>query len=134
MIVDNDKEFLEKLQEILSVSGYNTIAINDSTVALQAVRTTKPDVILLDIKMKGMYRFQLAESLRRSLRNSHISIIAMSAYFPRKEDNMLMGLCGIKTCLHKPFNPLDVIFAIENVLNKKLNKQRKKRRLALIKG
>ena len=134
MIVDNDKEYLEKLQKIVAVSGYNTIAINDSTVALQAIHKTKPDVILLDIKMKGKYRFHLAESLRRSLKNTHISIIAMCNFFPRKEDSMLMGLCGIETCLHKPLNPLDVIFAIENVLSKKLNKQRKKRRLALIKG
>ena len=64
MIVDDDKEFLEKLQEILAVSGYITIGIIDSTIALQAVHTIKPDVILLDIKMKGIYRFQLAESLR----------------------------------------------------------------------
>jgi len=84
------------------------------------------DSTVLDIKMKGIYRFHLAESLRRSLRNTHISIIAMSVCFPRKEDRMLMGLCDIETCLHKPFNPLDVIFAIEDVLNKKLNKPEEK--------
>lgn len=122
MIVDYEKEFMKKLQKILTVSGYITVAINDNTVALQAVHMIKPDVILLDIKMKGMYRFRMAERLRKSLRNPHISIIAMSANFPRKEDKMLMDLCGIQTCLHKPFNPLDVIFAIENVLNEKPNK------------
>jgi len=67
MIVDDDKEFLEKLQEILTLSGYNSIAINESTIALQAVHTIKPDVILLDIKMKGIYRFHLAERLEENV-------------------------------------------------------------------
>jgi hypothetical protein len=31
----------------------------------------------------------------------------------------LMDMCGIKKCLKKPFNPLDVIMEIEGYLNKK---------------
>lgn len=49
---------------------------------------------------------------------SCVSIIAMTGFF-KDEYASLMNICGIKKCLKKPFNPLDVISGIEEVLSKK---------------
>lgn len=38
MIVDDDKIFLEELEEILILSGYYTISIHDSTSVLDAAK------------------------------------------------------------------------------------------------
>jgi len=117
MIVDDDKQFLEELKEILMSSGYYTIAINDSTAVLDAAKTQRPDLILLDLKMDGMNGFQLADSLKRIQATAHIPIIGISGIFRMEndiEDNFfLMDFCHM---LHKPFNPLYLIDKIENVL------------------
>ncbi|MDD4938963.1 MAG: response regulator [Candidatus Omnitrophica bacterium] len=115
MVIDDDKEFLQELRETLSLSGYELIAVNDASNAVEMVHATKPDVILLDLKMPQKSGFQIADELRHLSEVSNIPIIAMSAYL--KDDySPLLNICGIKECLRKPFNPLDVIAKIEEVL------------------
>ena len=118
MIVDDDKEFLEELQEMLDSSGYVTLAINDSTTVLDAACIGKPDVILLDLKMNGMDGIRVTEELKGAPETEHIPIIAMTGYFTKDEHSMFVSTCGMEDCLIKPFNPLDVIGRIEMALMK----------------
>lgn len=118
MIVDDDKEFLEELNEILILNGFYTITVRDGTVALDAAKTQRPDLILLDLKLDGMNGFQVADSLKRIQATAHIPIIGISG-IPFKiknnlEDNFfLMDFCIM---IHKPFNPLELIDKIEEIL------------------
>jgi len=120
MIVDDDKECLEELQEILVSVGYEVEAINDSLLVLEAASRTNPDCILLDLKMPNKSGFRVADELRHL---KHIPIIAITAFFNETEHSLLMKLCGIKKCMKKPFNPAEVIEQIEMVLSNKQNKK-----------
>lgn len=115
MIVDDDKEFLEELNETLALSGYDMVAVNDAVSALEVANKTKPDIIILDLKMPGQSGFQVADELKRLSGLSHIPVIAMTAFF-KEESSLLMNMHGIKKCLKKPFNPLDIIAEIEKTL------------------
>jgi len=120
MIVDDDKDFLEELREMITLSGYKAITINDSTAVLNAARRIKPDVILLDLKMKGKNGFQIADELKLFPETAHIPMIAMTGFYAQKGGAALvLKMYGIKKFLIKPFNPLDVITKIEKVLKEK---------------
>ena len=116
MIVDDDTEFLEELNEMMSMGGYEMIPVNDSTTAVDIAAREKPDLIILDLKMPGKSGFQLAEEIRRFPELEKIPIIAMSAFF-KDEYTLLLNIFGIKKCLKKPFNPLEVITAVEAALD-----------------
>jgi DNA-binding response OmpR family regulator len=113
MVVDDDKEFLDEINEMLNLSGYETILLSDSRYAFMEVCKVKPDVILLDLKMDGVNGFELADELRSSPETKFIPVIGITGFYTEKEHQLLMRVCGIKQCLIKPFNPLDVIAAIE---------------------
>jgi len=115
MIIDDNKEFLKELERTLVFSGYNTIAAHDPYSALAIASKEKPQAILLDLKMPGMSGFQLAHELKSYPELQQIPIIAMTEFF-KDGYKILMDMCGIKRCLKKPFNPLDVITEIEAVL------------------
>jgi DNA-binding response OmpR family regulator len=115
MIVDDNKEFLEELEEILAFSGYDMVAAQDPCSVVPIAIKEKPRVILLDLKMPGKSGFQLAHELSNSLELQKIPIIAMTGFF-KDGYQSLMDMCGIKKCLKKPFNPLDVIAEIESAL------------------
>lgn len=119
MIVDDNKEFLEELKETLALSGYDVIALNESIDASETAFKTKPDLILLDLKMTGKTGFKVADELKHFTELKHIPIIAMTGHFTDLEYSLLINICGIKKCLVKPFNPLDVIAQIENLLQEK---------------
>jgi len=118
MIVDDDAEFLEELEEMLNMSSYDLIAVNDPTKVLDAAKDTRPDIILLDLKMPGKSGFEVANDLRYHTNLANIPVIAMTAYF--KDTYIpLMDMCNIKKYIKKPFFPLDVINVIEDVIGKK---------------
>jgi len=116
LIVDDDKEFLEELKEMLAATGYVVTAVGDSVSAVKAARAIIPDVVLLDLRMKQMSGFEVADGLKAYSDTANIPVIAMTGYYTLKEHSWLMNFCGIKKCLKKPFNPLDVIAEIEKVL------------------
>jgi len=118
MIVDNDEELLEELEDALLHSGYDIVAINDSTVVFDTAHRVKPNLILLDLKMPKMFGYQVAIRLKNFPETAKIPIVAMTGYFTKEEHRELMASCGIETCLTKPFNFPDMIDCIAKVLSK----------------
>lgn len=117
-IIDEDKEFLGKLEQVLAASGYTPVVVNDVRLAVDIVVEEKPKVILLELKMLGKNGFELAGEISSLPETEKIPIIAMSEAF--KSDPLpLMHLCGITRYIIKPFQPLDVISAIEDVIGEK---------------
>jgi len=115
MIIDDDRGFLDELGETLKLSGYEMVAVQDVGVVLDVATKTKPDIILIDLKMPKKTGFQLAGELRHSPQLRQIPVIAMTGVFKNGYDP-LMNACGIKKYLKKPFTPLDVIAAIEEAI------------------
>ena len=119
LIVDDNKGFLSELEEMLALSGYSSITVENSSETRKAVEAVDIDVILLDLQMPGKNGFELAYELHNLPRFRDVPIIAMTGFFG---DNyrFLFKTCGITDCLRKPFAPLDVISSIENALSEKL--------------
>ncbi|MBN1913200.1 MAG: response regulator [Candidatus Omnitrophica bacterium] len=120
MVVDDDVEFLEELKEVLVLSGYDTVAIDDPVFALEYAPKIKPHVVLLDLKMPKMKGFRFADELRKSEGLKNTSIIAMAAYYKEVYFRFL-NMLGIRRYLKKPFFPLDVIVQIEKALDEGQN-------------
>lgn len=116
LVIDDDNEFLEELQELLILSGYEVTAVNDSIAALDIAKLSIPDLILVDIKMNGLNGFQVADRLNQFGETAGVPVIAMSGYFKEDEHLALMQQLGIKALIRKPFSPLDVIWRIENFI------------------
>ena len=113
MIVDDDREFLDELGELLSLADYDAVTVADANAAVQKVASVNPDVLLLDLKMPGTDGFQVARELQRLPQTAEIPIIAMTAFWGEKERGMARDATCIRACLSKPFQPLDVIAEIE---------------------
>ena len=114
VIIDHDKKALGDLHGILTAVGYLPVVVNDAPLAVDIAIRSQPDVILLELKMPFKNGFEMADEINRVFVADKIPIIGMSAFF-KDEFAFLLNLCGIDRCIKKPFHPLDVIWAIENV-------------------
>jgi two-component system, response regulator PdtaR len=112
-VIDEDTRILRNLEEILTISGYSPIVINDAFSAVDTIIQHKPDVILMELKMPRKNGFELTDAINRVFDTKRAPIIAMSEFF-KDEFLWLLNACGIKRWIRKPFQPLDVIWAIEN--------------------
>ena len=114
-IIDDNQDSLRELEIILKMAGYIPVLVNDVLGAVDAVINNKPDVILMELKMPHKNGFALADAINRVFETNKIPIIAMSNIF-KDEFKWLMDFCGIKRWIKKPFLPLDVIWAIQSVI------------------
>jgi PAS domain S-box-containing protein len=85
LVVDDSPMSLRLLTQILVMQGYCVRSVASGPEALQAVRESLPDLILLDVMMPGMNGFEVAERLQADPRSAGIPIIFISAL--SDEDN-----------------------------------------------
>lgn len=116
MIVDDDVELLEELKDNLSYHHYEVEVMPNSALAFEVICELKPDLVILDLKMKPKSGFQLADELHNSFKTQDIPIIAITGFFTEKEHVLMMKMCGIKNVVLKPFNPSDLIAKIRSIL------------------
>lgn len=121
MIVDDDVELLEELKEILSSSSYDVEVMPNGALAFEVACELKPDLVILDLKMKPKSGFQLADELHNSFKTKHIPVIAITGFFTEKEHVLMMKMCGIKNILLKPFDPENLLAKIASVLEEAKN-------------
>lgn len=122
MVVDDDKLFLEELKETLEMSGFEIFPVSDSKTAVKVADESKPDAVLLDMKMDGRSGFQVADDLRHFPSTSMIPIVAMTGCFTEKQHINFMKNLGINDCILKPFTPSDVIDKIQQLIGEAVRK------------
>jgi len=116
MVIDDDKEFLDEMVEMLRLTGYDPIPVSESVDVVKEVVKVKPNIILLDLKMDKKSGFKVASELMEKPETKDIPITAITGVFTDQEHSLLMKICNIKDCLIKPINPLDVIHQIEKTI------------------
>ena len=62
--IDDDKDFLKLIHRLLTNAGYQVITCNNGPEGLDIVRQKKPNLILLDVKMKEMDGYQVCTRLQ----------------------------------------------------------------------
>jgi DNA-binding NarL/FixJ family response regulator len=84
---------------------------------LERIAETIPDLIVSDIMMPGMDGFSLAAQIRANPRTDLIPIIFLTARETR-QDRIAGFKVGIDAYLVKPFEPDELVAAIENILSR----------------
>jgi DNA-binding NarL/FixJ family response regulator len=81
LLVDDHSLVREALASMLSLDrGFEVVAqAGNAAEALALQASTKPDIILLDVRMSGQDGFQVLESLRKAGTKARVIILATSA-------------------------------------------------------
>jgi len=104
MMVDDDKLVTELLQKLLMVNGFETVAVNDSSKAVEVAKIELPDLFLLDLMMPQPDGFRLCRMLREESLFIHTPIIIVTALDDGDSRAVAFG-AGATDYLTKPFHP-----------------------------
>ena len=85
LIVDSSKDHAIGFRAILQQYGYQADAFTDSTEAIEAFLKQEYDIVILDIKMRGISGFELARKICRA--NKQVKVILMGT-FPVSADEL----------------------------------------------
>ena len=78
LVVEDDESIRELVDVILSGAGYEVVTATDGAAALQVVGTTRPDLVLLDMRMPIMDGWEFARQYR-ARPEPHAPIVVLTA-------------------------------------------------------
>jgi Response regulators consisting of a CheY-like receiver domain and a winged-helix DNA-binding domain len=113
LAVDDDKDALALVREILEATGACVTTVHSGAEVLERILTLHPDVLVADLGMPLMDGFEMIRRIRqlpdRSV--SGIPAIALTAY-ARSEDRAKALDSGFQMHIHKPLDPPELIAAV----------------------
>jgi len=114
LVVDDEKSILDLVSAYLRQEGYEVYTAMDGPSGLDAARTFKPDLIVLDIMLPGMDGLEVLTRLRRE---SDVYVIMLTAR--SEETDKIVGLSvGADDYLTKPFSPRELVARVKAALRR----------------
>ena len=118
LVVDDDASNREVLSRRLSWQGHNVRTATSGSDALQQMRETAFDLVLLDIMMPDMDGYEVLGRIKADERLQHIPVIMISAVSELQSVVRCIE-AGAEDYLSKPFNPILLKARIDSCLEKK---------------
>ena len=116
LIVDDHADTREGYATFLRWAGYSPAEAASGEAALAAVRSSRPDLIVLDLRLQGMHGLSVLNELRSAAATSAIPVILLTGSDTR---DLQRGGPAVEGLLQKPVLPHDLLTSIEGVLRGK---------------
>ena len=109
LVVDDNREIVYSICELLKYEGYRTVAAYDGMQALDVMEKEQVDLILLDVMMPRLNGLSALMKLREK---SRIPVIILSA--KTEESDKVSGLIlGADDYVEKPYNAAELIARVK---------------------
>lgn len=115
MIVDDTPDNIRFLSTLLQEQGYNVRKAINGKMALTAIRTLLPDLVLLDINMPMMNGYEVCQELKNDRTTQTVPIIFISALDDVNDKVKAFDLGGADY-ITKPFQIAEVLARIQHQL------------------
>jgi two-component system OmpR family response regulator len=115
MIIDDEAGVRELLSDALKLAGFETVAAADAMVAQTMLRTTKPDLLIVDINMPLMDGFEFIERIRGNGDNT--PALMLSARGDRADITKGLTL-GADDYVTKPFGLEELVLRVRAILRR----------------
>lgn len=101
LVVDDNFLNVRLLEELLKTASYEVATAMSGEAALEKLRQSRPDIVLLDVMMPGMDGYEVCRRIRQSEKTARLPVIMVTAL--DKPTDREMGLAaGADDFLTKP--------------------------------
>jgi len=114
LAVEDDRDILELITFNLEREGYEVTGVTTGEDGVDAARTEKPDLVLLDLMLPGIDGLEVCRKLKGDPDTAHLPVIMVTA--KGEETDIVTGLeLGADDYGAKPFSPGVLIARIRAV-------------------
>lgn len=114
LVVDDERRMVGFIRLNLEQDGFEVIEAYNGTEALDRLRDSLPDLILLDVMMPDIDGFEVLRTIREV---SQVPVIMLTA--KGEEEDVVKGLeLGADDYVTKPFSPRELVSRVKAVLRR----------------
>ena len=113
LIVDDSGLARRRARGILEAGGFTVIEAEDGMAAIESYFVEKPDVVLLDLVMKGMYGLEVLDRLRQMDPDARVIVVSADVQTSSHE---LVAQGGAAGFLVKPVDANEVLTLVRSTL------------------
>jgi len=118
LVVDDERDYVELLKNILVEHGYEVSAAYDGKEVMDKLKVEIPDLIILDIKMPGLDGYQVSKLLADDARYKDIPFLMLTAC--GDFDDIKSGMkSGAASYLVKPFKQEVLLALVQGLMDQK---------------
>jgi DNA-binding response OmpR family regulator len=118
LIVDDEANIREVVREYAELNGYETDEAEDGAEALEKIKTTHYDCVILDIMMPKLDGFTVCRQMKQI---DDVPVIMLSAR--QEEYDKLFGFeLGVDDYVVKPFSPKELMARIRVVIERRVSR------------
>jgi len=110
LLVDDSGLARRSTRRILEGAGYSVVEAQDGLSALERYSLEKPDVVLLDLVMKGMYGLEVLEKLRQLDPEARVIVVTADVQTSSRDMVAAAGAAGF---LCKPIEAEQILEMVE---------------------
>jgi CheY-like chemotaxis protein len=131
LVVDDNEQNLELLQAYLEDIQCRTIPARDGIEALEIIKKSKPDLVLLDVMMPKMSGFEVCRRIKNNPETADLPVIMVTALNELRDIERAIE-SGTDDFLSKPVNKLELITRVKTMLKLKNLSDQLERTLAYL--
>ena len=114
LVVDDEATMVRSLATLLSAEGYQVVTAADGPSGLDAARTHRPDLVVLDVMLPGLDGVEVCRQIRTW---STVPVIMLTA--KTAEVDKVVGLeVGADDYVTKPFGPRELVARVKAQLRR----------------
>ena len=114
LVVDDDKDIVQTIKGNLELDGYEVLVAFNGRTGLHIAKTTRPDLIILDLTLPDIDGIKTCQIIRREFDFPIIMLTARDGV----ADKVLGLECGADDYIVKPFNFLELSARIKSILKR----------------
>ena len=116
LIIEDDPFLSEMYATKFNQSGFQTELATDGKKGLEKIKTSKPDLILLDIVLPKMDGFEILKKIKKDSKLKEIPLILLTNLGQKNEVEKGLALGADEYIVKAHFTPTAVVAKVKKIL------------------
>lgn len=116
--IEDEQEMIDLVRLILSRKGFEVSGANGGREGLDLVRSSLPDLVLLDLMMPDMDGWDVYQQMKAGETTRNIPVIVVTAKAQSIDKVLGLHIAKVDDYVSKPFSPQELVDSVEKVLGR----------------
>lgn len=114
LVIEDEPNIVEAIRFILSRAGFEVVVHSDGADAVAMIRSTVPDIVVLDVMLPGRSGYEILTEIRADPVHAETPVLVLTARGQDRE-RIAAERAGANGFMAKPFSNADMLALVREL-------------------